>query len=548
MELGLALLHALKAHGAREIFGIPGDFILPLFAQIEDSGILPLYALGHEPALGFAADAAARAGGGLGVAAVTYGAGALSLVNAVAGAFAERSPLVLLAGSPGATEARSGLLLHHQVRHIDSQWRLFGEITCDRARLDDAATAPTAIARVLRSCREQSRPVLIELPRDMATAPALPVPVLDPGLVDDEAVADCAREWLERIHAARSPVLVVDAEVRRHRVEAEVAELARRLALPVLTTFMGRGVLAETGFRVHGTYLGVAGDDGIRRLLEESDLPILLGAFLSDSNFGTGARRLDFDRALVAAEGSARIGPHDYPGIPLAALVGALVGAMLDRVPAHHAAAARVPPPRESHPDGLVADDAPLAAGDISRALNDRIRAHGPFPVAADIGDCMFVAMELLPTPLVAPGYYASMGFGVPAGLGMQVARGERCVILVGDGAFQMTGMELGHCRRYGLDPIVVVLNNRGWEMIRAFQPGSRCADQDGWRYAELADALGGRGHRVHTRAALKAALDAAFAERGRFQLIEAMLPAGDGTATLRRFAEGIRTHRAAAC
>ena len=85
--LGLQLLHALKHHGAREIFGIPGDFILPLFKQIEESGILPLVTLSHEPSLGFAADAAARMHCGLGVVAVTYGAGALNVVNAVAGAY-----------------------------------------------------------------------------------------------------------------------------------------------------------------------------------------------------------------------------------------------------------------------------------------------------------------------------------------------------------------------------------------------------------------------------------------------------------------------------
>ena len=95
MTLGLALLRALKNHGAQEIFGIPGDFILPLFKQIEESNILPLVTLSHEPALGFAADAAARMHCGLGVVAVTYGAGALNVVNAVASAYAERSPVVL---------------------------------------------------------------------------------------------------------------------------------------------------------------------------------------------------------------------------------------------------------------------------------------------------------------------------------------------------------------------------------------------------------------------------------------------------------------------
>src|SRR5215203_1303525 len=104
-KLGEVLLRALKAHGAREIFGIPGDFILPFFKVIENSAILPLYTLSHEPGVGFAADAAGRYyGQGLGVAAVTYGAGGFNMVNAVAGAYAEKSPLVVLAGGPSAIE------------------------------------------------------------------------------------------------------------------------------------------------------------------------------------------------------------------------------------------------------------------------------------------------------------------------------------------------------------------------------------------------------------------------------------------------------------
>jgi indolepyruvate decarboxylase len=539
MQLGLALLQALKAHGAREIFGIPGDFVLPFFRQVEHGDVLPLIALSHEPSLGFAADAAARMNCGLGVAAVTYGPGALNLVNAVAGAYAERSPLVVIAGCPGEAETHSGLVLHHQVRGIDSQWRIYREITCDQARLTDAAGAPEAVARVLRHCREYSQPVLIELPRDMSERPSGPVPVLPPMPHCAEAVAECAEEWLARIRRAARPVLVVDVEVRRYRIEAQVAELARRLGLPIVTTFLGRGLLAEAGLEAHGTYLGIAGDPAVTRLVDESDLPVMLGAILSDVNFGVSAARLDFRRALIAARREARVGYHLYPGVPLAALVEA----MLERVPA----AGRVPcaaPALQPPPTGLPDDDAPPYPVDISRAINDQILARGPFPIASDIGDCLFAAMDLLPTRLVAPAHYASMGFGVPAGIGMQATTGERTLVLVGDGAFRMTGWELGNCGRYGLDPIVVVFNNQSWEMIRAFDPGSRSARLGDWHYAELAERLGGCGRRVRTRSELKAACAAAFAERGRFQLIEVMLPEGSRTPMLQRFSEGLRATR----
>ena len=116
MNLAESLLRALADHGVREIFGIPGDFALPFFRVIEESRILPLYTLSHEPGVGFAADAAARYRGGPTAAAVTYGAGALNMVNAVAAAFAEKSPVVVISAGPGRGEAKSGLLLHHQAK------------------------------------------------------------------------------------------------------------------------------------------------------------------------------------------------------------------------------------------------------------------------------------------------------------------------------------------------------------------------------------------------------------------------------------------------
>jgi len=165
---------------------------------------------------------------------------------------------------------------------------------------------------------------------------------------------------------------------------------------------------------------------------------------------------------------------------------------------------------------------------------------HGTLPMAADMGDCLFTAMEIENTQLTAPGYYAGMGYGVPAGLGVQAATGERTLILVGDGAFQMTGWELGNCRRYGWDPIVLLFNNRSWEMLRAFQPESRFNDLDDWNFTAMAGPLGGEGRRVATRAELQTALAKAVATRGRFQLIEIMLPRGQMSNTLARFVQGV--------
>ena len=534
MNLTESLLHALKAHGARQIFGIPGDFALPYFRVIEQSAILPLHTLSHEPGVGFAADACGRINGGLGVAAVTYGAGALNMVNAVASAYAEKSPLVVLSGGPGKAESCSGLLLHHQAKTLDSQFQIYKEITCDQIRLDDAARAPADIARALANCLRQSRPVYIEIPRDMASVPCQPVLPAPAEEVDPDALDACVSGILGRLSQAQSPVLMAGVEVRRFGLEARVAELSRRLALPVVTSFMGRGLLADADAPLLGTYLGVAGSPEVTALVENSDGLLLLGEIVCDTNFAVSEKKIDMRKTMQVLNGEVTMGYHTYANMPLAAVVGRL----LERV---QATGKVFTVKQDPFPRGLVADEATITPTDIATAVNDLMAQHGKFPIASDVGDCLFTAMDIEHTALVAPGYYATMGFGVPAGLGLQAATGQRPLILVGDGAFQMTGWELGNCRRYGWDPIVLLFNNASWEMLRTFQPESGFNDLDRWGFAEMAAGMGGDGVRVNTRAELKAALDRAVATRGRFQLIDITLPRGVLSDTLTRFVAGVK-------
>lgn len=538
MNVAQSLLHALKDHGACEIFGIPGDFALAFFKVIEESGILPLYTLSHEPGVGFAADATARFRCGPSVAAVTYGAGALNMVNPVAAAYAEKSPVVVVSGGPGEGESHTGLLLHHQAKTLDSQFQIYKEVTCDQAKLDDPRETPQRIARVLQSCLRHSRPVYIELPRDRVLQPCDAVVPLPPATHDAEALEACVDEILARLDRAASPVLMVGVEIRRYNLEAKVAEIARKLGLPVVTGFMGRGLLAETDAPLLGTYMGVAGAPEITDLVEESDALFLLGVLLSDTNFGISGRQIDLRKSIQALDGRVNIGFHTYADIPLGALVDSLLARLKDSVAAG-------PTPRPVYPRGLQADGEPITPTDIAKAVNDLMDREGRMPMASDVGDCMFTALDMENTEIVAPGYYASMGFGVPGGLGVQAATGRRPLILVGDGAFQMTGWELGNCRRYGWDPIVLLFNNCSWEMLRTFQPESKFNELDDWHFADIAPSLGGEGTRVSTRAELRDALARAVRRRGRFQLIEIMIARGQLSNAMSRFAQGLKSWRA---
>ncbi|TMP29071.1 indolepyruvate/phenylpyruvate decarboxylase [Pseudoalteromonas rubra] len=537
MTLARTLLTMLKSVGAKQVWGIPGDFILPFFREMEQSQILPVYSLSHEPSVAFAADASGRLHDGIGVLAVTYGAGALNSVNAVAQAYAERSPLVIVAGVPSQSEMEMGLQLHHQVKSIDSQAHIFKEITCAQIRLEDISQAPKQIAKVLSTCKEQSQPVLIEIPRNLSAAPcdADNAGLLNMLQADSEvaSIEKCVQDLQQVIASAQRPVVLVGVEVKRYDLEDVLCQWLNKLAVPCFTTLMGKGIAAEQkNSPVKGTYLGDAGDPHIAAIVEQSDLVIMVGAILSDSNFAISAETLSGRQAVFIQHREVNLGHYSYHGIGLTAVLSKLADLAecknWDMHQPHHVVEQQSP----DVPDGTIA---PMM---IAQTLNRCFEHYEQLPVASDVGDCLFVSQGIENSAVVAPGYYASMGFGVPAGFGIQATTGRRPVVLVGDGAFQMTGMELGHCRRYGFTPIVVVLNNQGWEMIRAFAPDSQAADLGLWPFAEMATLWGGKGIRVSTPDELASAMDNAFEDPSQFYLIDVQIPKGCMTPSLSHFAK----------
>ena len=169
MNLTEYLFHRLRELGVGHTFGIPGDFVLPVYAVQEQVG-MPTVVCAHEPGVGFAADAYARLRG-LGVALVTYGPGALNTLNPVACAYAEQSPLLVVSGGPEVAMRRPELHLHHVVKTFESQLQIYREVTVDAAVLDDPVSAPAIIDRVLRNVVESKRPGYLEIPRDRVTVP-----------------------------------------------------------------------------------------------------------------------------------------------------------------------------------------------------------------------------------------------------------------------------------------------------------------------------------------------------------------------------------------
>ena len=515
MRLHEFLFDQLWHHGVRHIFGIPGDFVLNLYEALEDDGRFRLIRLSHEPAVGFAADGAARMAGGLGVCCVTYGAGGLNMINSVACAYAEESPLVVLTGGPGRIERQSDVHVHHEVKSFESQHKIYQEVTEYAAILDDPRTAAGHIGKALETATKVKRPVYLEIPRDMVSAEIDPPgdQSLQLSLADDpDAVEEAAREITERLNAAERPVLIVGVEVHRFHQREQVVRLAERLNVPVASSFLGRGVFPTLHPQFVGTYLGVVSPPALRETIERSDCVLLLGELVSDTSLGVSADCLDRANLLIAVARDVYIRHHRYQNVPLDQLVPRLLGRRICRAIERGPARSGITSPRKCWSTGRTANRSGFATSSTRSTSSSPITCD--VPLVSDTGDCLFAAVDIRSNEIVAPAYYATMGFAVPAALGVQIATGRRPLVLVGDGAFQMTGPEVSHAPEYGCNPVIVLFNNTRWEMLQAFFPDAGYNATVSWPFARLAELWGGRGFVARTPGELRSALAAALGRR----------------------------------
>jgi len=534
--LGQYLIDRLHALGVRHAFGIPGDYVLALFKLFEQSPI-ELVGSTSELCAGYAADAYARVNG-LGAALVTYAVGGFSVANAIACAYAEKSPVVLVSGAPGLRERIRGQLLHHMVGGYETQCEVFARLTCAHAVLDDPLTAFREVDRVLAACLRHKRPVYLELPRDRVTQmPLHPhVPLVEEPQSDPKEVAEAAGEAVAMLQASRRPVLIAGIEVHRLGLQRELLQLAEAARLPVAAMLLSKSVVPERHPLYVGVYQAAMGRPEVTRFVEDSDCVLMLGTLLTDVDTGIFTHHLDDDRVILATSEQVRIRRHYFPDVRLNDFLRQLAAAGVgpfDRPP---------PAPQPVYAAWRPESGAPVTVRRLFQKINACLDRQTV--VLADPGDALFAAADLTvhqDAEFLGTAFYATLGWAVPAAIGAQVARPERRpLVLVGDGAFQMTGTELGTTRRGGLNPVVIVLNNRGYLTERFLMEG-RFNEIPDWSYHRLPEYLGaGRGFDVRTEDELEAALEAALADRLTYSVLNVHLDRDDTSPALRRLAEGL--------
>ena len=442
--------------------------------------------------------------------------------------------MVVISGSPGIDERVNDPLLHHRVRDFNTQREVFEKITIASASLDDPLTAFREIDRCLEACVRYKRPVYLELPRDRVESPSLydHEPAETVLQSNPDALAASLTEATERINRASRPVIIAGVEIHRFGLREQVLKLAESSNIPMAATLLGKSVVSEKHPLYLGVYEGAMGRKEVTEYVESSDCVILLGTFMTDINLGIYTARLDPGECVYVTSEKLRIGYHHFHDVLLSDFVDGLSGASIKQ---------RKSPklPKRASPQAALDSSDSVTNASLFAHINTLL--DDEMVVIADVGDSLFGASELTihkHTEFLSPAYYTSMGFAVPAAVGVQVAdRSLRPLVLVGDGAFQMTCMELSTAVRHHFNPIIVVLNNKGYTTERFLQEGPFNDILD-WKYHRMPDLLGdGWGFEVHTLGDLKKSMEAALANEDSFCILNVHLQSDDTSPALARLA-----------
>ena len=530
------LVRRFKEQGIDQGFGIVGDFALRLFGHIVDLGF-PICVAADEQGAAFAADAYARLRG-FGVCAVTYSVGGLKVVNATAGAWAEQVPLLIISGAPGMKERQGDPMLHHKVKNFDTQLDIFRDITIAQAVITNPLTATEEIDRVLSEMFANQRPGYIEIPRDMVDIPIVdrPEPLqIDLPPVQPKRLELAVKETLDLLAAANTPVAIAGVmSVRRHLGEA-LLTFVEKFGVPMATTSLSKGAISERHPLSLGVYMGAVSPFHVVARVEQAEPLITFGVPFADLVMGGFTQHIERGHLIECTDTQVNIGYHSYPEVPLWAFLPALIKAATER--GYHLQG------QEPHlsPSFAPADNNTLLSVErimdcVSSVIDDR------FGLLIEPGDSLFASVELpAPAWALSSAYYATMGYAVPAALGAGLADPtRRPVVLVGDGAFLMTGLELLSAVHHGVKPIVVIADNGGYGTQRPMMDGP-FNDVPPLLAEKLPLAFGtGQGFLCETEQELHEALQSAVAFDG-LTIIRARIPHGKYSPALIRLTDALR-------
>jgi TPP-dependent 2-oxoacid decarboxylase len=430
-------------------------------------------------------------------------------------------------------------------------------MTVDSVLIDNPKTAAKDIDRALSSAIRYKRPVYIELPRDKVSI-SIPTTYQEQYVdsstyskttkveeeyeTDMDSMQEALVEATAMMNSSKHPVIIAGVEIHRFGLQDKLLQLTEKTNIPVVATVLSKSVISEDHPLYLGVYEGAMGHESIREYVESSDCLILLGALMTDINFSISPTPIDQHRSIYVTSEKLSIKHHNFENILLQDFLTSLIETPLARKD-FVLAGKQANTNNNNNKHFSAARNQKITVKRLFERLNFSVTDNAI--IIADVGDSLFGSLDLTihgQTEFLSPAYYCSMGFAVPAAIGAQLANPTlRPIVIVGDGAFQMTGMEISTISRFALNPVIIALNNNGYGTERPMLDGP-FNDILHWNYYRIPEVIGhGKGLLIETEGQLEDSLSAAENTYSKeLCMLDVRLDIHDGSPALQRLTESL--------
>lgn len=534
--LGFYIAERAAQVTGEHIFGVPGDFNLPLLDYFPRVG-LKWIGNCNELNSGYAADGYARCIGKPAVQVSTYGVGELSALNAISGAHAECVPIVHIVGISSRAAQKLHLPVHHSPGHngIDMADHLTYTYASKpfcvaQEIIRDINNAPDQVDHVFTEAARLSRPAYLYVPVDMFNLPVSAANLSKLLSSSNERHAD-TQEVVDAIvtalDASEKPVILADMLASRYSMKQTIAELLERTGAAGVTTPLSKGVIDETDSHFAGVYAAQTTPKIAKLVERDSDFILEIGPYMNDLVTGMFTRDIPENKHIAISTNYATVYGKVYRGVHFEHILSEVVA----RVNAIH----------ETRIATKAAPERPSGELDLDKLvpiMSSFLEAGDTFMV--ETSSFLFLSKDVtMPkdTKFIAQGYYSSIGYALPAalGAGLAAAPGSRVVLVEGDGSAQMTIQELGTIVRLQVPVTIFLVNNSGYTIERAIHGPEEMYNDicPNWQWTKLMDTFGAQGrlesYQVSTCESLTDLISQPeFRNSRKPQLVEMMLPVHD--------------------
>ncbi len=549
------LLTRLKQLDVTEVFQIPGDYVKHFTQALEHfDGIETIGAI-NELDAAYAADAYARTRG-LAAVSLQFGVSTASALNAIAGAWVERSPIVVISATPGADMRNItdmyDVLYHHSTGDLDADRKIYENVTVKAITLSTNVGAAEQIDDLLIEAITHQRPVYIACYKEVWAQPCPPPSKLPlkPRVVRSPALAleNAVEAAWAQITAAKHPLIFAGVELLRFGLSDLLHKIIDASGFLYTTTTLGKTVLDEGGKKFIGTYSDAASIDAVRTIVTESDCVLTLGTIITDDYLVFIESK--YADMVLATTAGARVGYFKYADVTMRDFMEAL----LAKFKSDKAYPIKVvAPPQPKYPQPWAANDDPVYKDKPHLLTYNRFFQHSmkflhdhdmlkDIVMTYGVSSSMYVATNaygLKQGSFVSSAAWQCIGFETGAAAGAQLGSGKRAWTVAGDGGFMMVCQSLSTLARNKLNAVIFVMSNQVYAIeqvyvdMSAFKPGPKNTFDafdilPDWDYLALAKAFGAEGIRVETVDQLNAALVRIRKIKDRPVLVEVVIPQKD--------------------